>query len=216
MAEDELLKISEIAEVAKVLPSTIRHYTDIGLLRVAGYTDGGHRLYSRTETLERLSKIQAFSKRGLTLPEIKFEMEGKSKIKKVLVVDDEPEVGELVTELLRIKFPHWQVKVATDGFMAGRMLGEFYPDIVILDLMLPGVDGFQVCRQIRNDPALIGILVLAITGYDSPEMRARIMECGADDYLAKPMDNKELVEKIKKLLDVTETKLENAKITETK
>lgn len=203
--EDELLKISEIAEAAKVLPSTIRHYTDIGLLKVTGYTDGGHRLYSKQETFERLAKIEAFRKRGLTLPEIKAEMEGKSKIKKVLVVDDEPEVGDLITELLKMTFPHWQVKVATDGFMAGRMLGEFYPELVILDLMLPGVDGFQVCRQIRNDPALIGISVLAMTGYDSQEMKARIMECGADDYLAKPMDNKVLVAKIKKLLDVEET-----------
>lgn len=202
--QDELLKISEIAEVAKVLPSTIRHYTDIGLLRVAGFTDGGHRLYSREETLERIAKIQALTKKGLSLPEIKSELDGKSKIKKVLVVDDETEICELVSELLKMKFPHWQVRVAQDGFTAGRVLGEFLPHLVVLDLMLPGVNGFEVCKQIRHDPALAGIRVLAITGYDSPEMRAKIMEAGADDYLPKPMDNVVLVEKIKKLMGVRE------------
>lgn len=202
MTDDELLKISEVAEIAKVLASTIRHYTDLGLLKVAGYTDGGHRLYSRTETLEKLAKIQALSKRGLTLPDIKRELEGKTRIKKVLVVDDEEEVRDLVTELLKLKFPQWQVRTASDGFMAGRMLGEFFPDLVILDLMMPGIDGMQVCRQIRNDPSLVGVSVLAITGYDSQEMRAKIMENGADDYLAKPMDNKILIEKVRKLLSV--------------
>lgn len=202
MTAEELLKISEVAHTAGVLPSTIRHYTDLGLLKVAGYTDGGHRLYARQETLDRIAKIQALSKRGLTLPEVKAEMEGRSQVKKLLVIDDEPEMGDFVTELVNLKFPSWQIRVVTDGFMAGRVLAEYYPDLVILDLMLPGVDGFQVCKQIRSDANLSGVRVLAITGYDSPEMKAKILDCGADDYLAKPMDNAVLVGKIKKLLDV--------------
>ena len=186
--------------MADAAVSTIRHYTDLSLLRVAGYTDGGQRLYSKTETLERLAKIKALSKRGLTLPEIKIAMEGKSKFKKILIVDDEEEVSGLLLELLKNKFPDWQVKVAADGFAAGRLIGEFYPDLIVLDLMLPGVDGFHVCKQIRQDPLLAGILVLTITGYDSPEMKGRIMACGANDYLAKPVDNKDFIEKVQKLL----------------
>lgn len=200
MNNDELQKISGIAELAQVAASTIRHYTDLSLLAVAGYTDGGQRLYAKTETLERLNRIQALSKRGLTLPEIKVAIEGKSKTKKILIVDDEEEVSDLLFELLKNKFPDWQLKAAADGFTAGRVIGEFFPDLVILDLMLPGVDGFHVCKQIREDPALSGILVLAVTGYDSQEMKDRIMNCGADDYLAKPMDNKVLIGKVQKLL----------------
>lgn len=200
MSEGDLIKISEAADEAKVLTSTIRHYTDIGLLRVAGYSDGGHRLYSREETLDRLNRIQALSKRGLSLSEIKKEFESKEKVKKILIVDDEVEVVEVITELFKLKNPEWQLKVATDGFMAGRMLSEFYPDLVILDLMLPGVDGFDICRHIRQDSELKGVIILAITGYDSPEMKKKIMDSGADDYLAKPMDNKVLVEKVQKLL----------------
>lgn len=198
--DNELLKISEVAELAKVLPSTIRHYTDIGLLRVSGYTDGGHRLYARTEVLIRLGRIQALSRRGLKLPEIKAELEKKSR--KVLVIDDEVELVDLVADLLKFKFPDWQVKAAMDGFAAGRVLGEFLPDMVILDLMLPGVDGFSICRQIRNDPALQGCAVLAITGYDSKEMKEKILACGANDYLAKPMETDALLEKVTQLMDL--------------
>ena len=75
--------------------------------------------------------------------------------------------------------------------------------------MLPGVDGFQVCRQIRKDPALIGINVLAITGYDSAEMKANMMECGAYDYLANPMENSVLMQKVRKLLDINEKEEQN-------
>jgi len=199
---DELLKISALAELAHVASSTVRHYTDMGLLRAAGYTDGGQRLYAKNETLERLAKIQALSKRGLTLPEIKISMEGKSRFKKILIVDDEEEVSDLLVELLKNKFPDFQVRVAADGFTAGRLIGEFFPDLIILDLMLPGVDGFHVCKQIRQDPLLAGILVLAITGYDSQEMKDKIMACGANDYLAKPMENREFIERVRKLLGI--------------
>ncbi len=200
MNDEELIKISVIAEMADVASSTIRHYTDLGLLKVGAYTEGGQRLYAKTETLEKLGKIQALSRRGLTLPEIKIAMEGKSKSKKILIVDDEQEVSELLVELLRNRFPDWQVRVAGDGFTAGRLIGEFFPDLIILDLMLPGVDGFHVCKQIREDPLLSGILVLAVTGYDSADMKEKIMKCGANDYLAKPMENREFIERVQKLL----------------
>ncbi len=201
MSESELLKISEVAELAQVLASTIRHYTDVGLLRVAGYTDGGHRLYAKGEVISRIEKIQTLSKRGFSLPQIKTEIEG-SKGKKLLLVDDDPEVGEFVTELMKLRYPDWTIRVATDGFSAGTVLSEYYPDIVILDLMLPGVNGFAVCQQIRKDPAHKGVRIIGITGYDSPEMKSKIFAAGADDYLAKPMDVNDLIEKIKKLLQV--------------
>ncbi len=201
MSESELIKISEVAEMAHVLASTIRHYTDIGLLRVAGYTDGGHRLYAKGEVLARIEKIQILSKRGFSLPQIKSEIEG-GKGKRILLVDDDDEVGEFVIELMKLRYPNWEIRVVTDGFAAGKILSEYYPDLVILDLMLPGVDGFQVCKQIRKDPGHKGIRIIGITGYDSLEMKTKIMDAGADDYLAKPMDVNELIEKITKLLRI--------------
>jgi CheY-like chemotaxis protein len=195
----KLLKISEIANEAGVLPSTIRYYTDLGLLIVKGETPGGHRLYDRESTLSAIRKIQFLNKQGHTMEDIKRELSA-SKKKKILVIDDEPETGDIITELVKLKFPEDEVRVVCDGFTAGRVLGEYLPDLIILDLMLPGVNGFEVCRQIRESKFLEGVKILSITGYDSPEHRQRIMDCGANDYLAKPMDLKVLTEKISQLL----------------
>ena len=197
---DGLLKISEIAEKAKVLPSTIRHYTDLGLLNFAATTEGGHRLYHESETLVQLARIKRLAARGVSLPEIKDALAGKG-IKRVLVVDDEPEVGELVVDILKGRHP-FDIRVAQDGFTAGRLMADFLPDLVVLDLMLPGVDGFQVCRQIRADENLGGAKIVAVTGYDTPENLKKIMDAGADRYLTKPLDAREFLKVASELLKV--------------
>lgn len=200
----ELLKISEIAAEAKVLPSTIRYYTDIGLLEISGETPGGHRLYEKEKALRIVNKIQFLSQQGLTMEEIKKELEAGAGKRKLLVIDDEPEVGHFVEELVKGHFPGFEVKTVRDGFTAGRLLSEYIPDLIILDLMLPGVDGFEVCRQIKAGKHLAGSKILAVTGYDSTENKAKIMACGADDYLAKPMDIHSLEDKIISLLKLQE------------
>jgi len=116
-------------------------------------------------------------------------MDKLSRFRKILIVDDDPDVSDFLVELIKMRHVQWAIETAKDGFTAGRKLGEYDPDLVILDLMLPGIDGFGVCRMIREDSALTDVKVLAITGYDSEEMRNKILNCGADDYLAKPMDN---------------------------
>lgn len=201
MDQKNLLKISEIAKKVNVLASTIRYYTDLGLIEVSDYTEGGHRLYSEAAVLPRIRKIQWLEHKGLTIEEIKKELTSTEGIKKILIIDDEPEISELVIDLIKNKFPN-EVKVVYDGFAAGRMLNEFLPDLVILDLLLPGVNGFEVCKQIKQDRYLKDTKVLTITGYDSEEHRKKIMDAGTDDYLAKPMDTKIFYEKICKLLNI--------------
>jgi two-component system, OmpR family, response regulator len=198
--EEKLLKISDVAEKAKVLPSTIRHYTDIGLLKFAATTEGGHRLYDEEETLTQMARVKLLSARGLSLPQIRAELGPEAK-KRILVVDDEPEVGDLVKDVLSARHP-FEIKVAMDGFTAGRMVLDVLPDLVILDLMLPGVNGFDVCRQIRADDALRGSKILAVTGYDTPENIKKIMDAGADAYLVKPFDTRDLVRAVGKLLKI--------------
>src|SRR5262245_6343007 len=134
----DLLKISEMAQKADVLVSTIRYYTDIGLLKAAMTTEGGHRLYEEAPTLDRLNKIKKLVAKGLTLPEIQTQIEQEISIKKILVVDDEPEIVDFIRDLLVDVVPH-QFESATDGFSAGRLVHVFGPDLVILDLLLPGV-----------------------------------------------------------------------------
>lgn len=197
----DLLKISEMAQKADVLVSTIRYYTDIGLLKAAMTTEGGHRLYEEIPTMERLGKIKKLVAKGLTLPEIQSQIEDEIATKKILVVDDEPEIAEFIKDLLADQFPH-QLEIAPDGFAAGRLVHSFGPDLVILDLLLPGVDGFQVCKSIRQDPDTQNVKILAVTGYDSTDIREKIIESGADDYLGKPLEVPSTLEKISKLLAV--------------
>lgn len=198
--EEGLLKISEVAEKASVLASTIRHYTDLGLLKFAATTEGGHRLYHETETLAQLARIKRLAARGLSLPQIKEELSGGGH-KRLMVVDDEQEVCDLVVDALKDRYP-FEIRVARDGFSAGRILGDYVPDLVVLDLMLPGVDGFEVCRQIRADENLKFAKILAVTGYDTPENLRKIMDAGADMYLTKPLDTRELVKVVQSLLKI--------------
>lgn len=200
--DKNLLKISQVAKIAGVLPSTVRYYTDIGLLHVSGETPGGHRLYDRESTLQTIREIQFLNQKGMTMDDIKKELTLKKTNKKILVIDDEPEIGKLVEQIVADNFPNCEVKVVYDGFTAGKLLSDYIPDLIILDIMLPGVNGFEVCQQIRHTPILANVKILSVTGYDSPENIQKIKDCGANDYLAKPMDIKILKQKISELLDI--------------
>ena len=200
-ARQDLLKISDMAQKADVLVSTIRYYTDIGLLKAAMTTEGGHRLYEEAPTMDRLNKIKKMVAKGMTLPEIQTHIDEEMSTKKILVVDDEPEIVDFIRDLLAGTIPH-RLETATDGYLAGKLVQQFSPDLVILDLLLPGVDGFQVCKSIRQDPESKNTKILAVTGYDSPDIRQKILDSGADDYLGKPLDYQQTLDKIAKLLGV--------------
>ena len=191
------VKISDIAQKAQVLPSTIRHYTDLGLIDVTDKTEGGQRLYDEEKTLEKLAKIKHYSSRGYTLTQVKDILTKGSK-KRILIVDDDPDVADLIKTIL--KEEHWEIRHATDGFEAGRILMEYLPDLITLDLVMPGMDGFKVCHNIKSDPLTRNIKVLSITAYDTPEYRDKIISMGADGYLQKPFTPEELRKKINEVM----------------
>jgi CheY-like chemotaxis protein len=198
----DLLKISEVAKKANVAPSTIRYYTDMGLITVAGYTPGGQRLYSEKDTVKKVRQVEWLSQKGKTINEIK-QILSEITIKKVLIVDDDKEICELIHDVIKEKLDKgYDVRFAYDGFSAGKILSDFVPDLILLDIYLPGINGIEICKQIRQDKYLRETKILAMTGYDSPEQKAEIINSGADDYLAKPMDINVLHDKIKLLLGV--------------
>jgi two-component system alkaline phosphatase synthesis response regulator PhoP len=153
-------------------------------------------------TLTSLTRSEAADAlRELAPPEIQSHIDEEMATKKILVVDDEPEIVEFIKDLLTDNVPH-QFESASDGFSAGRLIQTFSPDLVILDLLLPGVDGFQVCKMIRNDNETKGAKILAITGYDSMDVKTKIIDSGADDYLGKPLEMQPTLDKICTLLGV--------------
>ncbi|MDX1952193.1 MAG: response regulator transcription factor [Verrucomicrobiota bacterium] len=122
-------------------------------------------------------------------------MAGKSKI---LVVDDEPDAVELVEFNLRAA--GYDVLTASDGAEAIKKAKSFIPDLVILDVMLPEVDGLDVCKLLRRDASTAGIPILMLTAKAAELDRILGLELGANDYVTKPFSPRELVLRIKNLL----------------
>ena len=121
--------------------------------------------------------------------------------KRILVVDDEPTVVSLIVDVLQENGRGYELATASDGFEAGLQVAGFKPDLIILDLVLPRADGFEVCQRVKSDPATKHIKVLLVTAYPEAITEERFLTCGADDYLIKPLQVGDLRDKVKTLLE---------------
>jgi len=119
-------------------------------------------------------------------------------MKRVLVVDDEPDIVTLVAYNLRKE--GYAVLSAVDGGEALSIIRKSLPDLVVLDLMLPGIHGLELCRMLREDPRTRGIPVIMLTAKSEEPDRVQGLEAGADDYLAKPFSPRELIARVKAVL----------------
>jgi two-component system cell cycle response regulator len=117
---------------------------------------------------------------------------------RVLLVEDTfSNIKMLEAKLLNERF---DVEMAFDGTEALDKLGRRSCDIVLLDVMMPGLDGFEVCRRIRREPATRGVPVIMITALDSAEDRERGFGSGADDFFVKPVDDETLYHRMRELI----------------
>ena len=127
---------------------------------------------------------------------------------KILIVDDEPDVVQLIE--YNLKSAGYDVITATDGQDALQQARASSPDLIILDLMLPEVDGLDVCKILRRDAGTAGIPIVMLTAKASETDRVLGLELGADDYVTKPFSPRELVLRVKRLLRSESTKQDNA------
>jgi len=117
---------------------------------------------------------------------------------RILIVDDDPTIQKALSQtLFNYKY---ETETAGDGFEAGIKTVQFRPDLIILDLIMPEMDGFEVCRYLKNDPTTSDVKILILTGYDTEENREKIMDAGADDFLTKPVEVDILIQHIEVLL----------------
>jgi DNA-binding response OmpR family regulator len=116
----------------------------------------------------------------------------------VLVVDDEQDIADLLAHYL-VRAGH-SVETVTSGSAALRRVKESAPDLIILDLMLPGMDGLLVCQSLRSDPATAAIPIIMLTARGEESERVSGLELGADDYVTKPFSPRELVARVTALL----------------
>lgn len=119
---------------------------------------------------------------------------------RVLVVDDDPEIIELFVDVLR-RDRRFEVATATTGYDAGVQTQSFNPDIVILDYILPDVNGNVVCRTIREHPDLMGTKILIISGLINQSQIDELFDAGADDFIKKPFNIAKVVDRIVELVE---------------
>ncbi len=169
------LKPNEVARLLMVSPATVRNWARQGHLP-SHPTLGGHRRFFR-EDVERFARS-----RGLVLHT------GGRKQLRVLIADDDDGFCAFLQDYLRVHDEDVFIEVAHSGFEVGRAVQAFGPDILILDLMMPGMSGFDVCRLLKKDQSTRRIRIIAVTGNYTDEYRKRILEAGAETCLAKPLD----------------------------
>jgi excisionase family DNA binding protein len=111
---------------------------------------------------------------------------GNSKVPRILVVDDDEAVLASLRDTLAQVIPRALVETATDGYEGLVRVGSFRPDLLVLDVRMPRLDGFEVCRRLKANPETASVRILAMTAYAEGDVRERILQCGADDFLGKP------------------------------
>ncbi len=176
---------NEVADLLMVSPATVRQWTVKGDLRSLT-TPGGHRRFLYRD-------IEQFAKnRNMTLPPL---VDTTAEIR-ILIVDNDQQLVRFLATLLETRSEKVKIITAHDGFDAGQKVMQFKPQIVLLDLMMPGLSGFEVCRHLRDNPLTQHCKIIAMTGYYTPENVESILKAGANACLSKPIDSDSLLSTI--------------------
>jgi len=179
----------EAAEICKVSQQTIIRCFDSG--RLKGFRVPG----SRFRRIPRDALIAFMKDNGIPPDSLDS---GKQKI---LVVDDDPEIVELFVDVLE-RDGRFEIKTAGTGYDAGIMTQEFMPDLVILDYMLPDINGNVVCQTIRQNPNFQHMKIVIVSGVVNQDEINDLLKSGADEFVKKPFNIEKLIEKIGELLVV--------------
>ena len=185
----ELFTTGEAAEVCKVSQQTIIRCFDSG--RVEGFRVPG----SRFRRIPRQNLIKFMRENKIPLRTIDS---GK---RKVLIVDDDAEIVELMADVL-IRDGRFETRAAASGYDAGVLTQQFRPDLILLDYMLPDVNGDVVCRTIRKNPEFENIRIIIVSGVVKRDEIDHLLKSGAEDFIKKPFNIVELTDKIAAVLQM--------------
>jgi len=178
----------EVADLSHVTINAVKKWINAGKLK-AFRTPGGHYRINRDDFKEFVSEYRL---------QIKDEVFPERK--KILITDDAPEVLEFLKGALESRGENnYDIDTAADGYEALIKVGDFKPDLLILDIRMPRIDGLEVCRRLRGDQATHDIKILAITAY-AREEKENVIRAGADYCLPKPLGMAQLHEWVDKLL----------------
>ncbi|MFN4260020.1 MAG: response regulator [Gemmataceae bacterium] len=179
----------EAAKICKVSQQTIIRCFDNGQLK--GFRVPG----SRFRRIPREALYRFMKDNGIPTDALES---GK---RKVLLVDDDAELVELMFKVLD-EDGRFEVRMASNGFDAGMMVKEYRPDLIVLDVMLPDINGREVCHRVRSDVTLEDVRILCISGMIEDDKIQELKLSGADDFLHKPFDIEELIDRMCSLLEI--------------
>jgi two-component system response regulator RpaA len=185
----ELYTTGEAAEICKISQQTIIRCFDAG--RLEGFRVPG----SRFRRIPRQSLIKFMKENKIPLDAIES---GK---RKILIVDDDAEIIELIADVLN-QDGRFETHTASSGYEAGIATQQFKPDLILLDYMLPDVNGNVVCQTIRKNPEFENIKIIIVSGVVKQDEIAQLLKSGAQDFIRKPFDVAELTGKIISVLQM--------------
>ncbi len=187
-SDKKIFTTGEAAEICKVSQQTIIRCFDAG--RLGGFRVPG----SKFRRIPRAELIRFMQDNDIPTELL------DTGVRRVLAVDDDNAILELLQDTIG-RDARFELRVASTGFDAGLAIEQFRPHIVLLDYMLPDINGNQVCRRLRENPELRGTKVLVVSGVIKQEDVQVLMESGADDFLKKPFSIPQLTEKVFALLN---------------
>lgn len=179
----------EVANLCGVVNQTAINWIKNGYLKAFTTPGGQYRVYSD-------ELIMFLKSQGMRIPKELEKIEAGEANSTILIVEDDTEINDLIKQFFEIKLPEYEIFQAFDGFEAGRSVIEHKPSILILDITLPGVDGYTLCKNIKSDPNLNSPYIIAITGMSEEDAKQKILDSGADAFYKKPLNMQELVNKI--------------------
>ncbi len=217
---DQLIDIKEVADTFGKSIESIRKYKNFGIIRVTDKR-GNKDLFDRDEILKVRDRLRSLRLQGLSLSQIADQLADlqaevpagtvqapiapaptprpdPNKRLKVLVVDDESDMRASIGEFLEDR--GFAICDAGDGEEALAKTFTEKPDLILLDLRLPKVDGYQVCQTLKGNPITSGIPIIMITALNATPQKVKGIEFGADDYISKPFDLDELHARIKMIM----------------
>ena len=179
----------EAAKICKVSQQTIIRCFDSGQLK--GFRVPGSRF-------RRIPRDQLFLfMRDNGIPTDALE----SGRRKILVVDDDQDLVELITDVLE-RDGRFETRSVNNGFDAGMMVKDYRPDLIVLDVMLPDINGKEVCKRVRSDATMDEVRIICISGMCEPDKIEDLKASGANEFLQKPFEAEMLVDRICGLLDI--------------
>lgn len=189
---DDIFTVFQASKYCSVSPKTIINWVEAGHIE-AYKTVGGHRRI-------RKSHLEDFMKKqGIPIPDVKDLDERK----RILIVDDDAIIVETIVQALEEEAYNYEIISASDGFEAGLQVNHFKPHLMILDIMMPDIKGYDVCKKIKENEETKDTKIIVLSAYLDDEKFKKMKEYGADLCFSKPLPLPQLKKEVANILELT-------------